>query len=69
MLCVHMSGTTDPKIPLPSALEKLLNDSMNGEFLCVSESEMGSSEGSWHSLTQNDFASRPEKHELVGQRF
>lgn len=24
MLCIQMSGTTHPKIPLPSALEKLL---------------------------------------------
>lgn len=46
MLCVHLSGTTDPMIPLPSALEKLLNVSMDGDLLCVSESEMESSEGS-----------------------
>lgn len=46
MLCVHLSGTTDPTIPLPSALEKLLNVSMDGDLLCVSESEMESSEGS-----------------------
>lgn len=45
-LCIQMSGTTDPKIPLPSPLERLLNVSMDGEFPCVSESEMGSSEGS-----------------------
>lgn len=45
MLRIQMSGTTNPMIPLPSALEKPLNVSMDGDLPCVSESEKGSSEG------------------------